>query len=98
MTTELQTAMARYEEARGSYQRAVLASLNGMSNGDAIRRAIQEFQAANAELRKVMPARAPAPAAVTAPRRAPAPKQDKRAEERPSPTPLDFVWRLLRAS
>jgi len=51
MTTELQRAMARYEEARIQYKKAVLASLNGASNGEAIREAIQKFQKASAELR-----------------------------------------------
>jgi hypothetical protein len=50
MTVELQHAMAQYEEARARYRSAVLASLNGESNGDAIRAAIQSFQLARAEL------------------------------------------------
>lgn len=82
MTTELQRAMARYEEARGRYKTAVLGSLNGDANGDAIRRAIQEFQQASAELRRLSPPKPPPP---------PEP------EERPSLTPLEFVWRLLKA-
>jgi hypothetical protein len=82
MTSELQRAMARYEEARGAYKKAVLASLHGESSGDAIRRAIHEFQAANAELRKLMP---------------PKPPPKPPAEERPSLTPLDFVLKLLKA-
>jgi hypothetical protein len=84
MTTELQRAMARYEEARGRYKTAVLGSLNGDANGEAIRRAIHEFQRASAELRKVSPPKPP-----------PAPQ--KRPEERPSLTPLEFVWKLLKA-
>jgi hypothetical protein len=84
MTTELQRAMARYEEARGRYKTAVLGSLNGDSNGDAIRRAIQEFQEASAELRRVSP-----PAA--------APPRKPTAEEKPALTPLEFVWKLLKA-
>jgi len=92
MTTELQAAMARYEEARGRYQKAVLGSLGGVSNGDAIRDAIHEFQAASKELRRLMPNRE----AAVAPERAAAKR--KRAEEKPALTPLDFVWRLLRAS
>jgi hypothetical protein len=83
MTTELQRAMARYEEARGRYKKAVLASMQGGSGGDDIRRAIQEFQVANAELRRVTPTKAPPP--------------PPRAEERPSLTPLEFVWKLLKA-
>ena len=51
MTTELQRAMARYEEARIQYKKAVLASLNGASNGEAIREAIQKFQKASADLK-----------------------------------------------
>jgi hypothetical protein len=50
MTRELQHAMAQYEEARIRYRHAVLASLDGESSGDAIRQAIQAFQAARAEL------------------------------------------------
>lgn len=53
MTTELKRAMARYEEARIQYRKAVLASLDGASNGDAIRAAIQRFQAASADLRRL---------------------------------------------
>ncbi len=52
MTSELQRAMARYEEARVQYKKAVLASLNGTSNGDAIRQAICKFQEASAELKR----------------------------------------------
>ncbi|HEX7623896.1 MAG TPA: hypothetical protein VF400_10030 [Anaeromyxobacteraceae bacterium] len=63
MTTELQRAMARYEEARIRYRKAVLASLNGASNGEAIREAIKSFQRANAELKRLT-APPPAPRAV----------------------------------
>ena len=84
MTSELQRAMARYEEARGRYKRSVLASMQGESTGDDIRRAIKEFQAANAELRRLRPPSPPPP-------RAP-------VEERPSLTPLELVWRLLKAA
>lgn len=52
MTTELQHAMAQYEEARVRYRKAVLASLNGESSGDAIRQAIQSFQAARVDLQE----------------------------------------------
>lgn len=62
MTTELQRAMAQYEEARIQYKKAVLASLDGAQNGDAIRRAIQRFQGAGAELRRIRDAQAPSPA------------------------------------
>jgi hypothetical protein len=59
MTRELQQAMAQYEEARIHYRKAVLASLNGDTNGEAIRTAIQQFQVARAELARQS---APAPA------------------------------------
>lgn len=52
MTTELQTVLARYEDARIEYKKAVLASLHGESGGEAIRRAIVEFQEASAALRR----------------------------------------------
>ncbi len=61
MTTELQRAMAHYEEARIHYKKAVLSSLNGASNGDAIRRAIQAFQSASAELKRLTAAPPTAP-------------------------------------
>lgn len=67
MTTELQHAMAQYEEARIAYRKAVLGSLNGDSNGDAIRDAIKRFQVARAELKRVGGATAAAPAPVPAP-------------------------------
>jgi hypothetical protein len=76
--------MARYEEARGRYKKAVLASL-GASNGDAIRKAIQDFQVASAELKRL---RAPAAAAGPA---------VSRPEAKPANEPAwGFVWRLLR--
>ncbi len=52
MTPALQRAMAQYEEARIRYKKAVLASLNGSSNGDAIREAIRKVQGASAELKR----------------------------------------------
>jgi hypothetical protein len=55
MTPELQRVRARYEEARVQYKKAVLASLNGSSNGDAIREAIRKVQAASAELKRLQP-------------------------------------------
>jgi len=61
MTNELKRAMARYEEARVRYRKAVLASLAGASNGDVIRQSIRDFQRASAELRRIAP-RAKAPA------------------------------------
>ena len=61
MTSELQRAMARYEEARIRYQKAVLASLHGASNGDAIREAIRAFQAASADLKRLTPTEASPP-------------------------------------
>ena len=89
MTTELQRAMARYEEARAEYKKAVLASLNGASNGDAIREAIHSFQKANAALKRLT---APPP---SAPAAAPAKKRREAAE----PFPVwGFMRRLLKAS
>jgi hypothetical protein len=41
MTAELQRAMASYEDARGRYRAAVLASLRGTASGDAIRRRVE---------------------------------------------------------
>ncbi len=52
MTPALQRAMAQYEEACIRYKKAVLASLNGSSNGDAIREAICKVQDASAELKR----------------------------------------------
>ena len=88
MTTELQRAMARYEEARAHYKKAVLASLNGASNGDAIRQAIQSFQKANADLKRLTaPPAPPTPSAVPQTRR-----------DAPEPFPMwGFMRRLLRA-
>jgi hypothetical protein len=85
MTRELQHAMAQYEEARIRYRQAVLASLNGgagAASGEAIRQAIQQFQAARAELARHAPPAQPAPA---------------RAHRRES-FPFKFVRRLLQAS
>ena len=45
--------MARYEEARFQYRKAVLASLDGASNGQAIQQAIRDFQGASAELKRL---------------------------------------------
>jgi hypothetical protein len=81
MTVELQHAMAQYEEARIRYRHAVLASLNGESNGDAIRAAIQAFQVARAELAR-HDGRASAP-----------PPEPEREET----GPWGFVRRLLKA-
>jgi hypothetical protein len=53
MTPELQRAMATYEEARFRYRKALLASLNGASNGKTIQQAIRAFQLARAELRRL---------------------------------------------
>jgi hypothetical protein len=84
MTTELQRAMARYEEARIQYKKAVLASLNGASNGDIIRQAIQSFQSANADLKRL-----------TAP---PRPLPERKQQEEPEPFPVwGFMRRLLKA-
>ena len=51
MTTELQRAMALYEEGRIQYRKTVLASLDRAADGDAIRLAIENFRKASAELR-----------------------------------------------
>jgi hypothetical protein len=51
MTTQLQRAMALYEEGRIQYRKTVLASLDRAADGDAIRLAIGNFQKASAELR-----------------------------------------------
>lgn len=56
MTDELQRAMAEYEEARARYRKAVLASLDGASNGDVIRQSIRDFQRASARLKLLAPA------------------------------------------
>jgi hypothetical protein len=53
MTPELQRAMARYEEARFLYRKAVLSSLNGTSDGQGIRQAIRAFQSAKGELSRL---------------------------------------------
>jgi hypothetical protein len=87
MTADMRRAMARYEEARAMYQRAVLASLDGRSKGEAIRRAIVEFRVAQRELKRLSP-----PA-----RRPPAVAES--AEEEASVLPgLGFFRRLLSAS
>jgi hypothetical protein len=51
--------MARYEDARIAYKKAVLASLHGASNGESIRQAIVKFQEASAELKRLQDAPAP---------------------------------------
>jgi hypothetical protein len=56
MTSEMKRAMARYEEARASYRRVVLASLDGKAKGEAIRRAIAKVREAQQELRRFSPA------------------------------------------
>ncbi len=61
MTHEMKRAMARYEEARVRYRKALLSSLDGASNGDVIRQAIRDIQRASSELKRLAPA-APAPA------------------------------------
>ena len=67
MTNELQRAMARCEEARVRYRKAVLASLAGASNGDEIRQSIRDFQRASAELKRLTPAAKPPSAAAPEP-------------------------------
>ena len=90
MTAELQLAMARYEEARIRYRRAVLASLDGRSNGDAIREAIAACRQTGAELRRLRGE--PQPAARSLARAAPAKKA--KAPEQLIPG-WAFVRRLL---
>ena len=85
MTTELQRAMARYEEARIRYRKAVLASLDGASNGETIRDAIRSFQRASADLKRIS---APLPAPRTL---------RVVAESVPEPEPLtSAAWRSFR--
>jgi hypothetical protein len=86
MTTELQRAMAQYEEARIRYQKAVLASLDGGSSGEAIRQAIVAFQAASVRL-KTLQGVAPAPR--------PRPQQEAEVTAFPG---WALVRRLLQAS
>jgi hypothetical protein len=88
MTTEMKRAMARYEEARATYQRAVLASLDGRSKGEAIRQAIAEFRAAQRELKRFRPA---------VPRTAP-PVERSEDEEGALLPGLGFFRRLLSPS
>jgi hypothetical protein len=83
MTNELQHVMARYEEARIEYRKAVLASLNGESTGEHIRQAIRDFQKASAELRRLTGATAPA---------GPPPA---RAANAPRPAEREFVGAAL---
>jgi hypothetical protein len=87
MTTEMKRAMARYEEARAAYQRAVLASLDGRSKGEAIRQAIAEFRAAQRDLKRFSP---------HVPR--PEPPSESAAEEGALLPGLGFFRRLLSAS
>ena len=61
MTTELQTVLARYEDARIEYKKAVLASLHGESGGEEIRRSIRAFQDASAALRRMTGRSTPPP-------------------------------------
>ncbi len=83
MTPELQRAMARYEDARIEYKKAVLASLDGTSDGLAIRQAIRAFQDASAELKRHQAA--PATPAET-------------AQDEPAAAPgWGFVLKLLKA-
>jgi hypothetical protein len=61
MTPELQRAMARYEEARIQYRKALIASRDGAPQGAAIREAIREVQRASAELKRHRPEPPPSP-------------------------------------
>jgi hypothetical protein len=90
MTAELQLAMARYEEARIRYRKAVLASLDGTSGGDAIRQAIAECQQAGAELKRLQGG----PSAQAARRRAPEPARKGGVHEQVIPG-WAFVRKLL---
>lgn len=94
MTTELQRAMARYEDARIAYKKAVLASLNEKSRGDDIRESIREFQKASADLRRLTGA-PPRPRAVAS-------AHSQAAVVRPRAQPafaaVGFFRRLLNAS
>lgn len=84
MTNELKRAMARYEEARIRYRKAVLASLGGAANGDVIRQSIRDFQRASAELKRVSPpTRSPGPRVVV-------------PEARPEREVLAAAWSSLR--
>jgi hypothetical protein len=87
MTTDLQQAMARYEEARIEYKKAVLASLHegAVSNGESIRLAIRKFQATSAELKRL---RREETLAVPVPTE----------EEQPALPGWGFVLKLLKAS
>ncbi len=72
MTPEVQRAMARYEDARYQYRRAVLASMTHSSDGQAIRQALRSFQDARAELRRLQAPRPKPPPLPRKPRPAPA--------------------------
>jgi len=87
MTSDMKRAMARYEEARAAYQRAVLASLDGRSKGEAIRRAIVEFRVAQRELNRFSP---PVPR--------PSPPLESAEEEGSLLPGLGFFRRLLSPS
>lgn len=93
MTTELQRAMARYEDARIAYKKAVLASLDSRARGENIRDAIREFQNASADLRRLTGA-PPRPRAATV--------QPQAVILRPRPqstfAAVGFFRRLLSAS
>ena len=81
--------MARYEEARFQYRRAVLTSLNGASNGEAIQQAIRVFQTARAALKQF---EAPPPPSERA-----EPKQQRASSSSLRPQGWGFVLRLLKA-
>ncbi len=65
MTNEFQTALARYEAARGRYRIAILRSFAGSHGGEAIRAAIRECQAARAAIQQSL--RGPEPGRGTPP-------------------------------
>lgn len=53
MTTEMQRAMAEYEEQRFKCRKAVLGALGGAGGGAGIREALQRFRRAERELRRL---------------------------------------------
>ena len=89
MTTELQRAMARYEDARISYQRTMLASLQGDAGGEAIRQALRRVQSATADLRRLRGAQAP--------HRAARPARARAGQCRAATPGFAFFRRLLSA-
>ena len=98
MTPELQRAKARYEEARFQYRKAVLASLNGAANGQAIQQAIRAFQSARRDLEQLETPPAVAGPGPRQPQVAPASTCGDRRASGSHPDAWGFVLRLLKAS